>query len=172
MLTFNHLSRRVSIEHSRGELTVRIGPSNRQMFYVFALVWITFGTGFFTLSFRGPLMHSGFSMNGLPALLVVISLIGIYFVVMRALIWRAFGVDEIFVQDGRLQWTSRALWLKQELELPVGEISDVKAVTPWDSLRNHVEFTSGTRRYIVGDALLHDETTELALALKHALGLR
>jgi hypothetical protein len=117
-----------------------------------------------------PLLHHGFSVNAWPVLLIPVLLIGIYFVVLRAVIWRAFGMDEIFIQAGRLQWTSRALWLKQELELSVSEISDVKAVTRWHAMRNHVEFTSGARRYLVGDALLHDETVELAQALKHAVG--
>jgi hypothetical protein len=42
-----------------------------------------------------PLLHHGFSVNAWPVLLIPVLLIGIYFVVLRAVIWRAFGVDEI-----------------------------------------------------------------------------
>jgi hypothetical protein len=172
MFTFNYLRRRVSIEHSHGRVSVFIAPGNRQTVYLFALVWFSLGMFFLVSIFIEPLLHSGFSRSVLPVLLMFILVVGGCLYVMRALVFRALGVDEIVIQGGRLQWTSRALWLKQQLELPASEISDVKAVTPWHAMRNHVEFTSGKRRYVVGDSLMHDETLELAAALKHAVGGR
>jgi hypothetical protein len=172
MFTFNHLRRRVSIEHSHGCLSVLIGRNNRQVSYALVLAWFSLGMLFLVSVFVGLLLENGFSIHVLPALLILVLLFGGWLMAARALIWRSFGVDEIVIQGGRLQWTSRALWLKQELEMPASEISEVKPVTPWHAMRNHVEFTCGSRRYLVGDGLLQEETVELAQAMKHAVGIR
>ena len=172
MFTFNNLRRRVSLEYSHGRLHVNIAAENQRTAYIFIVAWFSCAAMFLIWTFTRAVWRSGFSGDDWPLLLILATVIGVFLVVLRSTIWRAFGVDEIVIQGGRLQWTSRALWLKQELELPASEISDVKAVTPWHAMRNHVEFTHRARRYFIGDALLHDETVELALALKHAIGSR
>jgi hypothetical protein len=172
VFTFNHLRRRVSIEHSHGSLHVRIAGKNQRVGYIFVLAWFSCGALSLIWMFTRAVWRSAFAADDWPFLMIVAVIAGVYLIFVRRLIWRAFGVDEIVIQGGRLQWTSRALWLKQELELPASEISGVKPVTPWHAMRNHVEFTCGSRRYLVGDGLLQEETVELAQAMKHAVGIR
>jgi hypothetical protein len=94
MLTFNHLRRRVSIEHSHDCLSVLIARNNRQVSYVFVLAWFSLGMLFLV-------SDNGFSIRVLPALLILALLVGGWLMAARALIWRAFGVDEIVIQGGR-----------------------------------------------------------------------
>jgi hypothetical protein len=101
MLTFNHLRRRVSIEHSHDCLSVLIARNNRQVSYVFVLAWFSLGMLFLVSVFVGPLLDNGFSIRVLPALLILALLVGGWLMAARALIWRAFGVDEIVIQGGR-----------------------------------------------------------------------
>jgi hypothetical protein len=76
------------------------------------------------------------------------------------------------VGGGTLRWTRTALCWMREFEIPTMEIKEVRALTPWHALSNRVEFTAHKRRYVIGDMLLRDETTELAEQLRHAVGLK
>ena len=94
-----------------------------------------------------------------------------YFIGLGVAGWRAFGVEEIVVHGDTLCWTRTALFWERRFEIPTKEITHVRAVTPWHALSNRVEFTAlGTQRTI-GDMLLRDETTEIAHALKKAIGV-
>ena len=173
MFEFNRFRRRVSIVHSHGELRVRIAAENQRGDYIFILAWFSCAAICLIWTLIRGLSRSGFSSDDWPLFLFGAVAAGVFMVVLWRTIWRAFGVDEIVVHGGILRWTAKAWWFHQELELPVHEISAVKAVTRWWNRQgSHVEFTYGSRRYLVGFGLRLDETSELAQALKHALGVR
>jgi hypothetical protein len=170
VLTFNHLRRRVSITHKQGALVVHIARHNQRPLYIAMVLGFTVAFLYFfylfTTPFRRPL--SGNWLYMLPFLAFVLIW---YFVAMRVAGWRAFGVEEIMIEDETLCWTRTALFWKRRLEIPTKEITHVIAVTSWHRLSNHVEFTALGRQRIIGDMLLGDETTELAHALKKSLGV-
>ena len=55
--------------------------------------------------------------------------------------------------------------------LESAKVPQVRAVTPWHTLSNRVEFTAFGRHRTIGDMLLRDETTEVEHALKKAIGV-
>lgn len=172
MFTFKRLRRRVLISHTHGRLWVKITADNERSMAVVFLVWMTgFATVFFWI-FAAPVFRLELSGGEWFLVLIPVSVAVVYCVALRTIFWQAFGVDDIVVERGTLYWSAKALWFKQEAEFPVGTISQVKAVTTWFGNRNHVEMTVGDRRYLVGNRLLMDETTELADALKRAVGAR
>ena len=171
MLTFNRFRRRVLIERSHGNLHVRIAAENQRSAYVFGIGCFICGGIFLIWIFARALWRSGLSGDDWLLSMIAVVAASVYLVFLRRMIWEGFGVDEIMVHGGMLHWTAKAWWFRQELELPTSEISEVKAVTRWWNRQgSHVEFTSGKRRYMVGDGLMLDETVELAQALKHAIG--
>ena len=94
-----------------------------------------------------------------------------YVIVSRFSLWRSFGVEEVILSQGTLQWHRKALWWKRNFEAAQSEITDVISKTPWHALSNHVEFVCRGRSYSIGDMILRDEATEIAHALRSALGL-
>jgi hypothetical protein len=172
MFTFKRLRRRVLISHSHGRLRVKITADNESSMAVVFLVWMTGFAAVFFYTFTAPMFRLELSGGEWFLALIPVSVAVVYCAAFRVIFWQAFGVDDIVVERGRLHWSAKALWFKQEAEFPIGEISQVKAVTSWFGKRNHVEMTVGGRRYLVGNRLLMDETTELADALKRALGVR
>lgn len=172
MFTFKRLRRRVLISHSPERLRVRIAADNERLAATGSLVWVTAFAALFFWSFAVPVLRRNLSGIEWFLMLIPVAIVGAYLLVLRATIWQAFGVDDIAVEHGMLHWSAKAWWFRQELEIPVNEISQVKAVTAWFSKGNHVEMTVGARRYLIGDHLLQYETTELANALKHAVGAR
>jgi hypothetical protein len=172
MFTFKRLRRRVLISHSHGRLRVKITADNERSAAVVVLVWITAIAAIFLWSFTRPILRSHLSGTDWFEVLIPVAGMVAYLLALRATIWRAFGVDDIVVEHGTLHWSAKALWFKQKAEIPIAEISQVKAVTSWPSINNHVEMMAGARRYVIGERLLTDETNELADALKRAVGER
>ena len=169
-MNFPYLRRRISIGQTDGCLRIQVAHANRRGRGIFGLL---FSTLFLLLAgpvFVGPLWRAGWSIEALyllplPALIAIAYLIGAHIC-----LWEAFGREEIVVQDGLLRWTCRVLWWKEELEVPVRDISDVRAVTPWHG-GNRVELTARGRSYRVGEIILRDEATHMAHALRRAAGL-
>jgi len=170
MMTFPYLQKRVSIAQSHGCLRIQVAHINRRGLGIFGLL---FSTLFLLLAgpvFIGPLWRAGWSIEALYLLPLPVLVAIAYLIAIHTCLWEAFGREEIVVQDGLLRWTCKALWWKDELEVPVGEISDVRAVTPWHG-GNRVELTARGRSYRVGEKILRDEATHMAHALRGAAGL-
>jgi hypothetical protein len=140
--------------------------------YIFLLLAFTAGFISFCSILIPPLIRS-FSSRHLLIVLPFLAFILIwYFVGLRVGVWRAFGVEKVVIEADMLRWTRTALWWKRNVEIPTGEVTEVRAVTPWHALSNRVEFTALGLRRKVGDMLLRDETAELADELRHAVGLQ
>lgn len=86
-------------------------------------------------------------------------------------VWGAFGVEEISVIAGSLRWTRTALTWTRTRDIPLADITEIKAITPWHGLANTVEVITSREQRRIGDKLLHDEAVELAQNLRHAAGL-
>ena len=172
MLTLEkNLRGRVSVNHNRGAAVVQIRRHNQRTFYIFSLLAITTGFILFCSVLIPPLLHN-FSLHALAYLLPVLAFVLVWFAIgLRIAVWRAFGVDQIIIDGGVFKWKRTALSWKRVVEVPINTISEVRAVTPWHGLRNRVELTVGGRHQTIGDMLLRDESTELALALRRAIGL-
>jgi hypothetical protein len=171
VLTFNHLRRRVSITHKDGSLVVRIARHNDRPLYIVMLLAFTAAFLYFCYFFTSPFFRRPLSADWLYVLLFLAFVLLWYFVGLRVAGWRAFGVEEIVVHEDTLRWTRIALFWKRRLEIPTREITQVRAVTPWHTLSNRVEFTALGRRRTIGDMLLRDEATEIEHALKKAIGV-
>lgn len=94
-----------------------------------------------------------------------------YAVAVRIGLWRAFGVEELVIGNGRLHWERTAWKWRRQFETNLSDISDVEARTPWHALANRVVFTCSGRSHTVGDMLLQDEANEIAQELARAAGL-
>ena len=92
-----------------------------------------------------------------------------YSLALRIAGWRAFGVEQIEIENGVFSWTRTALFWVRKLEVPVAEIHQVKGITSWHALNNHVDLILGTRCAKIGDQLLTKETDELAWHLQRAI---
>jgi hypothetical protein len=92
-----------------------------------------------------------------------------YIIGLRLTVWGAFGVEQIVVEGGLFRWTRTALNWTRKLEIPAKDVTDVRAITPWHGLSNHVEFRAHGRSRGVGDMLMRDEATELAQKLSHTI---
>jgi hypothetical protein len=94
-----------------------------------------------------------------------------YVIAIAIGVWGAFGVEEISVIAGSLQWTRTALGWTRTKVIPLTEITEIKAITPWHGLDNTVEVTAARKQRRIGDKLLRDEAVELAQNLRQATGL-
>lgn len=169
MLSVND-SRRLSISHRRHALAVSIARNSNWTTYVFMLILFTVVFGwFFTLFVRG-LFRTSSSTNILYVVPFLAFIILWYAVGLRIALWRSFGEEELVVENHGLHWTRKALFWVRSVEIPVTEIKDVRAITPWHSLSNHVEFTVRGRRHKVGDMLGRDEAVELSDELQKVVG--
>src|SRR5215472_18965575 len=158
MLTFNHFRRRVSVSKKHGALVAHIARHNDRAIALLMLAACTVVFLFFCYPLVPTLLRRPFSRDVLYALPFLAFVLVWYLIALRLSVWRAFGIEEIVVDGGVLYWTRTALWWKRKVEVPIMDITEVKAVTPWHALSNRVEFTArGTRRSI-GDMLLRDET--------------
>lgn len=165
------LARRVSISHQVHVLVIHLERRNDWKSNLFLLCCFT--AAFFVLCsifLRGLLrVNSAVEVLYLLPFLAFIAIW--YLLALRIGLWRAFGVEDLKVDSGKLQW-DRTAWLwRRRLDVPIGDISDVQAKTPWHALSNRVEFTCNARRYMVGDRLLQNEATEIAHELRQAVGL-
>jgi hypothetical protein len=94
-----------------------------------------------------------------------------YILVFARGVWGAFGIEEIYTEAGSLRWTRRALNWTRIKDIPLHDITEIKAVTSWHRFRNRVEVTAAQKRRRIGDNLLRDEALELAQHLRRASGL-
>lgn len=150
---------------------MRIARHNDRTTAILGILAFTAGFMWFCYVLVRPLFRHPFSRDVLYILPFLGFIVVWYVIGLRLAVWRAFGVEQIVVEGGALCWTRTALCWIRRVEIPTTEITEVKAITPWHGLSNHVEFIAHNRRRIIGDMLLHDETTELAEKLKHAVGL-
>jgi uncharacterized membrane protein len=168
----NNFRRRVSIRHKHGALLIRIERHNDRATYIILLAAFSAGFVFFCSVLIPPFFRFGFSKEVLILLPFVGFLVLWYLLGLRLGVWRAFGVEEMSVSGGALHWSRTALFWKRDFETATADVTEVRAVTPWHSLSNRVEFTSLGQRHALGDMLLRDEANELAHELRRALGLR
>jgi len=117
------------------------------------------------------LMREPFSVGTFHVLVLAAFIALWYLIVIRVVLWRLCGVEELLVQHGKLHWTRKALFWVRRSEIPTQSITSVEAVTPWHGLSNHVEVTALGKRKSIGDMLLNEEAVKLAQQLRHAVGL-
>ena len=172
MFTFQgKLRRRVLINHKHGALTVRIERHNDRALYIAMLTAFTAAFAFCMYIFVRPFFH-GAGVKDLVLFSPFIAFILVWYLVgLRIAVWRAFGVEEITIEGGRLRWTRTALFWSRKLDIPATDVTEIKAVTPWHALSNRVEFTARGRHRSIGDMLLRDEANELARELNHRISL-
>jgi hypothetical protein len=164
-----YLRRRVVAHHAHGVYSARIQQQNARSFYL----WIVcLGTVFLLLFcdmvFGATRRHPQHLAYILPVL--VIALAG-YVIVLLIAVWGAFGVEELVVDAGALRWTRTALIWKRTVIIPVGDITEVRAITPWHGLKNHVQLTAKGKERTIGQKLLRDEAMDLAQQLRRAANL-
>jgi hypothetical protein len=172
MFNFDGLRRpRVFFEHEHGLFAVRIERHNDRLMYVFQLVVFTAAFAFFMSIFTRPLLNDFQVSTILLISPFVLFFLVWYTLALRVGLWRAFGIERIVVHGGTFQWNRTALFWQRNVEIPTTAISEIKAVTPWHGLSNHVEFTVHNKQQAIGDMLLRDEATELASKLREVVGL-
>jgi hypothetical protein len=94
-----------------------------------------------------------------------------YIIALAIAVWGGFGVEEIDINADTLRWKRTALKWSRIRDIPISDVTDIKAITPWHGLDNTVEVTTHRERLTFGDKLLPDEATELANRLRGAVGL-
>lgn len=167
---FNNFRRRLSIRWNQGVLSATISPNNDRATYVIMIVFFTCIFAWFLTVFTRPFFKTPFSSDNFFLLPFLAFVLFWYILGVRITLWRLFGVEALIVERGVMRWTRKALFWVRELEVQTKEITDVRAVTPWHSLSNRVEFTALGKRRNIGDMLLRDEAIELSEMLRKALG--
>lgn len=165
------LKRRVSISHRGGALVIHIQRHNQWKSAIWLLFWFTMAFLFFCSVFLKGLFRIHSAADSLYVLPFLAFIFVWYGMAVRIGLWRAFGVEEIVVEEGRLHWERTAWKWHRQFETNLSDISDVEAKTPWHALANRVVFTCSGRRHTVGDMLLQDEANEIADELARAAGL-
>jgi len=163
--------RRVFISHRGGHLAITIQRNNEHFLYVTIFTVFTVVFGFMCTVFVPAFLRVRSLADGLCVLPIAGFIVLWYAIGYRIFLWRSFGVEEVIVGQGTLHWHRKALWWKRNFEAVQSDIADVIPKTPWHGLSNHVEFVHKGRGYSIGDMILHDEATEIAHALRSALGL-
>ncbi len=165
------LQRRVSISHQGGALVIHINRHNQWKSAIWLLFWFTAAFLFFCSVFLRGLFRVHSVADSLYILPFVAFIVVWYAVAVRIGLWRAFGIEELVVEKGRLHWERTAWKWHREFETNLSDISDVEAKTPWHALANRVMFTCSGRTHTIGDMLLQDEANEIADELARAAGL-
>jgi hypothetical protein len=164
-----HLRRRVHISHQSGHLNVRIARQNSWGVYVWMAILSTVMFGeFCSIMVGAQRTHPHDGLYILPVF--GLGLAG-YLIAITIAVWGAFGIEEIEIKGNVLRWRRTALKWSHTRDIPVADITEINAVTPWHGLRNTVELiASGKSRYVSGK-LLRDEAIELTQHLRHAAHL-
>jgi hypothetical protein len=97
--------------------------------------------------------------------------IAAYIIALAIAAWSGFGVEEIDVDADMIRWKRTALKWSRMRTIPISDVTEIKAITPWHGFDNTVEVTTHRERLTFGDKLLRDEATELAHRLRGAVGL-
>jgi uncharacterized membrane protein len=150
-------------------LSVRIERQNSRGFYFWI---ICLSTAMFALFCD---MVYGASLRHPNDVLYIFPVFGLgltcYVLALAIAVWGAFGVEEIVVEAGSLRWTRTALKWSRIRDIPIAEITEIKAITPWYGLDNTVEVTAAGKQQRIGDKLLRDEAVQLAHKLRQAAAL-
>ena len=165
-----HLRKRVHITQKGGSLSVYIERQNSRMLYFWIMCLCTVGFGLFCNMVWGAFIRHPRDTLFAVLPVFVLGLTG-YGLALAIGVWGAFGVEEISTQAGSLRLTRRALKWTRTSEIPMGDITQIKAITPWHGLDNTVEVSTVRTQRRIGDKLLRDEALELAQHLRHAVGL-
>jgi hypothetical protein len=163
MMNFSYLRRRVSISHKHGILQVRIASSSDRGPIAATAIPMAI-IGLMQVALIKTMWHQRAYLY-----VAILLIFGLWFWLVRTAIREKLGVDEISIQNGTLHWTSKALWLRQEADIPLHEISDVRAVTPWHARWNRVELIVKGGTYQMGTGILRDEAEQLAHELKKVI---
>ena len=164
-----HLRRRVSIRHLHGKCSVRIERQNSrgQYFWIMCLTTVVF---FLLCDMIVDTLRR--HLDDLPYILPVLALGLICYIIAIAMgIWGAFGVEEVVVEADTLRWTRTALTWQRTRSIPIGDVTEIKAITPWHGIDNTVEVAANRSRQRIGDRMLQEEAMELAQHLRRAVGL-
>jgi len=165
-----HLRRRVHIKHGVNRLTVRIERQNSRVLYFWLMCLSTMAFGVFCDMMWGPLLR--YRREAIYTVLPVFALGAACYAIALAMgIWGAFGVEEVLIESGSLQWKRTALKWTHTSNILVTDITRIRAITPWHWLDNTVEISTARKRRRLGDKLLRDEALELAKDLRRAVGL-
>jgi len=156
------------MREKRGILFAQISRHNDWLMYIFMLAGSTAGFLWFAYIFVSPFFRKPLSSQDLVLLPCIAFTLLWYLLAVRIGMWRAFGIEQITIENGVFIWKRTALFWKRKLELPSGEIAAVETITPWHDLSNHVGIAARGKRYKVGDMLRRDETYELADLLMRA----
>lgn len=162
----------MSISHGHSHLVVSIARHNDRATYILLLLGFTSGFVFFCYFLLPPLFKHPFSTDVFYVLPFLAFVVLWYLGGLRIGMWRAFGIEHITIEAGVLHWTRTALFWVRKVEIPIKDINEVRAITPWHGLSNRVSITTHKDRYTIGDMLLRDETKELADRLRNAVGVR
>ena len=172
MLPLNDPRRRVSVQQGdRDTLVVEIARHKNWLMSIFGLAWFTAFFSVFEFEFIAPFFREPLSSQNLVLFPVIAFIALVYFLGARVAMWRAFGVEQILIENGVFSWTRKALFWRRKLELRVVEITAIRTATPWHNLSNRVELTAQNRHFRIGDMLRRDETYELAWCLRRAIRL-
>jgi hypothetical protein len=164
-----HLRRRVSIRDLHGRSSVRIERQNSRGLYFWMMCLTSVGFVLFCdMLFDTSRRHPDDVLYISPLLVLGLAC---YVIGLAIAVWGAFGVEGIVVEGGSLRWTRTALKWRRTREIPINDVTEIRAITPWHGLDNTVEVTAQRRRHRIGDRLLQDEATELANHLRRVIGL-
>jgi hypothetical protein len=165
-----HLRKRVHINRKNGGLSVRIERQNSRGLYFWIMCLSTVMFGFFCNMLWGASLRN--PHGGLYVVLPMSALgLACYALALAIGVWGAFGVEEISIEAGSIRWTRTALKWTRASDIPIADITEIRAITPWHGLDNTVEVTAARKQQRIGDRLLQDEALELAQHLRYAVGL-
>jgi hypothetical protein len=157
----------VHINQKVGRLNVLIERQNSRGWYFWIICLSTVGFGLFSDTLWSSALRRA---PYLTLSMFALALTG-YILAIAIAVWGAFGVEELSVVAGSLRWTRTALTWTRAKDIPLADITEIKAITPWHGLDNTVEVTTGRKQRRIGGKLLRDEALELAQHLRHAVGL-
>jgi hypothetical protein len=164
-----HFRRRVHIARKGGGLSVRIERQNARAGYFWVMCLGTVMFGFFCNMLWGASVGHPHDVlyATLPMFVLVLSA---YILALATGIWGAFGVEEVSTKSGSLRWTRTALKWTRTSDIPLSEITEIRAISHWHG-DNTVAVNTTQKQRRIGDRLLRDEASELAKHLRHAVGL-
>jgi len=149
---------------------VRIDRQNFRGSYFLLMCLSTIVFGQFCDMVLGPALRRPHESLYMVLPIFVLGIL-LYILVFSWGLWGAFGIEEIYTEAGTLRWTRRALNWTRVRDIPLHDITEIKAITSWHRFRNSVEVTAAQKRRKIGDNLLREEALELAQHLRRASGL-
>jgi hypothetical protein len=111
--------------------------------------------------------------HNIVALILPMWVLGLtmYIIALAIALWGAFGIEELSAPADSLRWTRTVLKWSRTIEIPLSEILEVKAVTPWYGMDNTVQVSTAGKQLRIGKKLLRDEALDIEGHLRHAVGL-